>query len=190
MALPLVDCLSVSGVWALVHFLKLSDNKRLANLFSLAALAVVYGVAIITSYMNIRVRLHEQTLPDTRTTAYEWILENIPAKSAIIYEAYCPQLYYSRRYSITYTWTISQVPFEKVLRDYDYVIVSDVQWKRYSTLQLRTHEQVFALPLFHEWQEEKGVSRGPTIRIYATHIPNRLFDEKRGPAMMKSDGKQ
>lgn len=68
-----------------------------------------------------------------------------------------------------YWYTVANIdaPFEKAVGKFDYVVVSEKQWKRFADWGHGTYESLFELPLLREWKSRPGESRGPEIRIYS-----------------------
>jgi hypothetical protein len=169
-AIPAVDCLATTAIWAIAMSIRKKEGS--GNLLSAGIIFLAFVVAGFAAFSSVRKTLLTQRQVDSRTAAYEWILTNIPQNTRILYEAYCPQLFYTGRFVIGYAWSLSEVPFERIVQDYDLVITSDKQWKRYRDLQLKSHQQVFQLPLLKEWPNEETSTRGPAIRIYMTRQIN------------------
>jgi hypothetical protein len=161
-AIPLADCVIATAVWSLAETGK-SRGKKLSALI----IAIAFLIAGFTTSSAIRKTLLTQRRMDSRTAAYAWVMANIPENTRILYEAYCPQLYYAGRFPVGYAWSLSEAPFEEIVREYDLVVISDIQWKRYQNRRFRSYEQVFKLPLLKEWSSERTGTRGPAIRIYS-----------------------
>ncbi|RJP15553.1 MAG: phospholipid carrier-dependent glycosyltransferase [Candidatus Abyssobacteria bacterium SURF_5] len=167
MAIPIADCLVVVGLGAILNWISSRRGERgRASSTYLSALAVLMAgaMALYSAFAILR----EQELPDTRTEAYEWLVENVPASSRILYEAYCPQLYYSGKLDAGYVWTVSDLSIRQIRKDYDLIVISEMQWARYQDQRFKTYQYVFDLPLLKEWISDRGKNRGPTLRVYST----------------------
>lgn len=167
LSLPALDCLAAVGLWSVIRSSITSDSRTQKALGAIVPLVIAFGIAGISLFRTFSGTWDEITVKDNRTLAYEWITENIPPGSRLLYEAYCPQLYFSRRFRTHYVWTVSQVPFEDIVRNYDYVVVSEVQWQRYNILRFRSYGPLFELSPYHEWENAPPATHGPAIRIYA-----------------------
>jgi len=167
-SIPGLDCLLAVGVWAAMGMsLSHATWKKTAvraTLPLLTLLVVAGGIALRTT-LDIQ---SQASLPDTRTLAYEWITSNIKPGSRILEEAYCPQLYFSNSFEVMYLWTISQISFDEIAREYDYIVVSEKQWKRFADWGHGTYEPLFRRRPIREWAKQPDGSRGPKIRIYST----------------------
>ncbi|UCD57800.1 MAG: hypothetical protein JSV16_01440, partial [Candidatus Hydrogenedentota bacterium] len=167
-AIPALDCLIAVGLWAATRRTSTRTTWKRTVIRSILPIVVAFSVAGGGSLLAVRSTVRQTRLTDNRTLAYQWITGNVPPGTRILYEAYCPQLYFSGRFEIGYMWTISEIPFEEVMRDYDYVVVSETQWRRYGAMRYRTYEPLFKLSPVREWASMPGKSSGPTIRIYST----------------------
>ncbi|MBI5118355.1 phospholipid carrier-dependent glycosyltransferase [Candidatus Poribacteria bacterium] len=166
-SLPALCCLTAVGVWgAFGTSLSALERKRTAVRAKLP-LIIVFVLAGWILFQRTRATWQEMRRPDNRTLAYEWITAAVPAGSRILYEAYCPQLYFAGKFRTGWAWTISRIPFEEIVLNYDYVVISEMQWPRYRAFGFRSYDPLFKFPLLREWPSEAGRSRGPAIRIYA-----------------------
>lgn len=160
--LPALDCLVAVGLWSVIRSSMASDSRIKKTLGAIVPLVIVFGIAGTSLFRTFSDMWDETKVKDNRTLAYEWITDNIPPGSRILYEAYCPQLYFSRRFRIRYVWTVSQVPFQYIVSNFDYVVVSERQWQRYDTRRFESYGPLFELSPYHEWENAM-----PAIRIYA-----------------------
>jgi hypothetical protein len=175
-SLPALSCLTAAGVWGAVGMGSPRSARRQITVRTVAPLIIVFLIAGWILFQRTRATCRQMRQPDNRTLAYEWITANVPAWSRILYEAYCPQLYFSREFRTGYAWTISRIPFEEIVLNYDYVVVSEAQWPRYRAFGFNSYEPLFKFPLLREWPIEPGKSRGPRIRIY--YIGHKTGDER------------
>ncbi len=164
-AIPIIDCLSVTAIWAVAKSFRKEGQSKF--LFA-GIIAAVFLLAGFTAFSSVRKAGLAQRQVDSRTAAYEWIMANIPPNSRIIHEAFCPQLFYSGRFRVEYARSLSNLPFDELVRANDYIVTSETQWKRYGNLYFRSYDEVFKLPLLKEWSSKEADIRGPAIRIYAT----------------------
>ncbi len=69
---------------------------------------------------------------DTRTQAMDWINENLPPKTIIALEAYCPQLPFGRYRIVSRQPSLSAVDLEWLSwKRVDYVVVSELEYGRF-----------------------------------------------------------
>ena len=160
--------------------------------FALAAL-VVLGLAIPMG-INSAVEAREFAGDDTRTSAMNWMLENVPAGTRILSEVYTPEfsstqyeyygptgdgtIYYKSAASIGLDYYIPQGHLGTVSdtqaildQDIEYVLFSNI-YDRYLAEgttyadRVANYEALFAMgDIVFETEAIEGKSRGPIIRI-------------------------
>jgi 4-amino-4-deoxy-L-arabinose transferase-like glycosyltransferase len=171
---PALDCLIAVGAWAAMGK---SSSNAIHKKMTLRATAPLLALLVVAGAITLRATFdvwRQADKTDNRTLAYEWINSSIAPGSHILQEAYCPQLQFSKRFEITYFWTVSQIPFKEVAKTHDYVVVSEKQWERYNAWGYRTYDPLFERRPLREWGNAAGESRGPTIRLYS-------IDSEAGP---------
>jgi len=174
--LPVLDCMTAVGVWGAVTMTASRPSHKRMVLRTALPMVVVFCVAGWISFQRIRLTWREMRVPDNRTIAYEWISENVPPRSRILYEAYCPQLYFSGKFETDSIWTISRMPLKEIIQNYDYVVVSEKQWGRYASWEDRPYQALAERFPFREWRREGARSRGPDIRMY--DVRNKAHDAR------------
>lgn len=168
-SLPPLAILTAAGAWALMGRTFSHGTAGRSLLRAGVPLVVAYAVAAYGLLSLIVDNLRQAKQIDTRTAAYTWITQTMPRGATIMTEGFCPQLYFSGRFRVGYLWTISEIPFEKLVREFDYVVVGEIQRRKYENLMQKTYEPVSRLPLVREWVSAPGgTTRGPAIRMYAT----------------------
>lgn len=166
--LPEFDCLIAVGAWGAVGIIPFNAASKLRFLRpKVLLMLLILAVACGNSLDSARQTWLRARETDTRTLAYDWITENLAPGVRILQEAYSPQLYFSDRFKITYLWTISQIQFDEAVERFDYVVVSENQWRRFREWGHKTYDPLFEREPLRAWVEQPGRSYGPEIRIYS-----------------------
>ncbi len=109
-----------------------------------------------------------RTLPDTRTLAWHWIDEHIPAGACVVREEYTPQVS-PARYHVDFIGSLAQQPYHWYLaRGCRYLVASSYVYDTIrdgsATTAAEFYGILFGLPRLAELDPGPG-ARGPTIRI-------------------------
>jgi len=181
---PLLPFLLLLGAEVIVvgtsHFF-----KRSARNYALAGIALAL---VAMPALRVSIEDYSLTLPDTRTTAYEWVEANIPKGARLLVGDYGPPRL-EANYELFHLSAFGLVNEPKDLR-YDvgevrergieYVIISSFVYERhlnspnyypkemafYSALERETTLVYEIAPQEIDWVIVKHPSPGPTIKIY------------------------
>jgi hypothetical protein len=169
-ALPILCVLLGVGVAAWIARLgRWLPGSKTAG-FAAAALLVIclWSPAVATSVQSVAM-----TRPSTRDVAAEWIVDNLPAGSAILKETYTPHLP-EDHFRVDHRRFVTRLPMQEIRR-FDYVLVAEASYVRFDDESaLRPHQRDMAkryrrifdtFELVAEWEPET-MRPGPLLRLY------------------------
>jgi len=119
-----------------------------------------------------------RTRPDTRTLAWHWINDHLPAESCVAREEYTPQVS-PARYHVEYIGALAQRPYRWYLADgCTYLVASSYTYdalynppQKAGPTAAEFYRILFTLPRLAEFAPGPGTS-GPTIRIIQLPLPS------------------
>lgn len=189
---PFLALLIGYAIYCLCDWVEKRFSSRISQFAGLALLGMILLPLVNISFLESR----EMSGVDTRTLAGEWMLENIPPKSAVLVELYTPQLpkdsfqFFEvndqgelhqkdltdfEHYRFIPSWSqignledIEQITEQNI----DYIVMSNM-YDRFSQEReeyleiVNTYEAIIQQKtLVYETQQVRGVNDGPNIQIY------------------------
>lgn len=115
---------------------------------------------------------------DTRTVARDWIYDNIPEKSKVAFEAYCPLLSENRYRLFSRQPSLSQIDLEWLAqKKVEYVVVSELEYGRFAPYpeefpkeanfyRSLDEKAVLIKTIAPRWHEDLLTMHNPIIKIY------------------------
>ena len=135
----------------------------------------IYGVIfllIVTTLPKIIRTDYILSKKDTRLITYEWFMENIPEGSRVLRQPFTPEFKGRENYQVKVDWdqVIKDKPIEELNMEYDYVLVSNFNYKSESDFERRLNEGAV---LIKEISGKRvAMFHNPRIRIYKIGIYN------------------
>lgn len=179
--IPIALLFAAKAVWTMVDFI--AQHRPMSMRWEKPmAVALIIVLSVVPLHQSLR-HVYRSNLPDTRTLATQWILENIPPGSRIARERFTPFIP-GDAYSIKFVIHLHQLgDYESLSNEYNYVVVSDRNYESYFELaELHPEKVEFYSDLFesHLVAEFKPGRRivGPVIRIY--RMPQKVASSSEG----------